>query len=142
MECQQRERESKDLRREVEEIRMEESLINLEIRRRENTLQIHSNAVENLENQRKHIENVSKLFDKMFCEATWTLITLLINEELNFTLHRQLWCDCTSNFRGFPTMKTFLTRRTNNFAFFQINLHIPGQIGPSVWENQHRCTKV
>ena len=61
MECQQRERESKDLRREVEEIRMEESLINLEIRRRENTLQIHSNAVENLENQRKHIENVSNL---------------------------------------------------------------------------------
>ena len=63
MECQQRERESKDLRRQVEEIRMEESLINLEIRRRENTLQIHSNAVENLENQRKHIENVSKLFN-------------------------------------------------------------------------------
>ncbi len=57
-ECQRRERQCKELRRQVEEVRMEESLINLEIRRRENVLQLQSEAVDDLENQRQHIENV------------------------------------------------------------------------------------
>ena len=56
--CQSRQRECAEIRRELEEMRMEESLINLEIRRRENTFRMHSTTVENLENQQRNIERV------------------------------------------------------------------------------------
>ena len=58
-ECQCRERESNDLRRDLEEIRMSESLIHLEIKRRESMIQMRSAVVQQLENQKKSVENVS-----------------------------------------------------------------------------------
>ena len=58
--CESRERECNDLRRELEEIRMGESLIHLEIKRRESMIQSKSTAVEQLENQKKFVELVSK----------------------------------------------------------------------------------
>lgn len=57
-ECQSKERESNDLRRELEEIRMGESLIHLEIKRRESMIQMRSAVVQHLENQKKEIEKV------------------------------------------------------------------------------------
>jgi hypothetical protein len=58
-ECQSRERESRDLRRDLEEIRMAESLIHLDIKRRESMIEMRSAVVQHLENQKKHIENVN-----------------------------------------------------------------------------------
>lgn len=60
-ECQSRERESNDLRRDLEEIRMSESLIHLEIKRRESMIQMRSAVVLHLENQKKNVENVGFL---------------------------------------------------------------------------------
>lgn len=57
-ECQSRERESNDLRRDLEEIRMTESLIHLEIKRRESMIQMRSAVVQHLQNQQKEIEDV------------------------------------------------------------------------------------
>lgn len=57
-ECQSRERESNDLRRDLEEIRMAESLIHLEIKRRESMIQTRSAMVQHLQNQQKEIEDV------------------------------------------------------------------------------------
>lgn len=57
-ECQSRERESRDLRRDLEEIRMGESLIHLDIKRRESLIEMRTAVVQHLENQKRHIENV------------------------------------------------------------------------------------
>jgi hypothetical protein len=57
-ECQSRERESLDLRRDLEEIRMGESLIHLDIKRRESLIEMRTAVVQHLENQKRHIENV------------------------------------------------------------------------------------
>jgi len=57
-ECQSRERESRDLRRDLEEIRMGESLIHLDIKRRESLIEMRSAVVQHLEKQKRHIENV------------------------------------------------------------------------------------
>lgn len=57
--CLSRERECNDLRRELEEIRMGESLIHLEIKRKESMIQTRSTAIQQLENQKKSIELVS-----------------------------------------------------------------------------------
>ncbi|EFX81493.1 hypothetical protein DAPPUDRAFT_102466 [Daphnia pulex] len=56
-ECQSRERESRDLRRDLEEIRMGESLIHLDIKRRESLIEMRTAVVQHLENQKRHIEN-------------------------------------------------------------------------------------
>ena len=64
-ECQCRERESNDLRRDLEEIRMSESLIHLEIKRRESMIQMRSAVVLQLENQKKSVENVKFLNNLM-----------------------------------------------------------------------------
>lgn len=56
--CQSKERESNHLRRELEEIRMGESLIHLEIKRRESMIQMRSAVVQHLENQKREIEKV------------------------------------------------------------------------------------
>ncbi|KAK4015578.1 hypothetical protein OUZ56_030552 [Daphnia magna] len=56
-ECQSRERESRDLRRDLEELRMGESLIHLDIKRRESMIEMRSAVVQQLENQKRHIEN-------------------------------------------------------------------------------------
>lgn len=60
--CQSKERESNDLRRELEEIRMGESLIHLEIKRRESMIQMRTAVVQHLENQKREIENVSYFY--------------------------------------------------------------------------------
>lgn len=57
-ECQSREREHNDLQANLEELRMKESLLHLEIKRRESTIQSRSSVVEQLENQKKQIELV------------------------------------------------------------------------------------
>jgi hypothetical protein len=57
-ECQSREREYNDLQANLEEMRMKESLLHLEIKRRESTIQSRSSVVEQLENQKKQIELV------------------------------------------------------------------------------------
>ncbi len=67
-ECQSRERESNDLRRDLEEIRMSESLIHLEIKRRESMIQMRSAVVLHLENQKRNVENVG--FLKQFVYET------------------------------------------------------------------------
>ena len=60
-ECQSREREHNDLQANLEELRMKESLLQLEVKRRESTIQTRSTAVEHLENQKKQIELVMKM---------------------------------------------------------------------------------
>lgn len=76
-ECQSRERESQVLRRELEEIRMGESLIHLEIKRRESMLQTRSTIVQHLQNQKKNIENVIIDYYK----------ETIIRADLTFKLH-------------------------------------------------------
>jgi len=57
--CLSHEKESDDIKRSVEDIRLRESLICLEIRRRQQLFQTQSDVVENLENERRTIEKVS-----------------------------------------------------------------------------------
>lgn len=56
--CHIRERECNDLQANLEELRMKESLLHLEIKRRECAIQSRSSVVEQLENQKKQIEQV------------------------------------------------------------------------------------
>ena len=86
-ECQSRERESRDLRRDLEEIRMAESLIHLDITRRESMIEMRSAVVQHLENQKKHIENVIKFI---------VIIQLLIHLSI-YSTHRFDVCEGNPN---------------------------------------------
>ena len=67
--CRSYEKECSDVRSDVEDIRLKESLIRLELRRRQHFFEMQHNTVLNLQNEKKTIENVS-YFDQFATEPS------------------------------------------------------------------------